>query len=320
MRRSLAVFLLAIFLVAPSVAAVPPEAPHRHETFCSVPLWLDPPSPNVNPADLSAFVNNQPVKIVKLLEPDSDLVILMVLDLTGDLSLVQPAKESLAAELKKLPSNAWVGLLSAQGGLSVLSDPTGDRATIASLIQSFPISGKAGLLDTLEPVATLADDLLHKAAVRVAVLYITDSDVTNYREDLTNPVINSSDPHDLSRRFPDALIRERGSRLQRQLAYTSAPVFILHLQYHANGLNQSYQSVLGTLAETTAGFATFCRSAGSIPTEIASMISYIRSSFFLKLALPSKAASVWQVRLEWKNTPTPEPNLAYRARISVKRR
>ena len=313
-------FFLAALFATLSLAAAPPKTSPTHQSYLSVPLWVDPPDTHLKAVDLSALINNQPAAISKILTPDSDLVILLVLDLSGDLALVQPAKESLAAELDKLPANAWVGLLQAQGGLAVLADPTGDRAAIAALIQSLPISGKAGLLDTLEPVATLAGNMLEKSDVRVAVLYITDSDVTNYREDLTNPVINSSDPHDLSRRFPDALIRERAARLERQLAHSSAPLFILHLQYRPSGLNQSYQSALGTLAESTAGYAVFCRSSGAIPEEIAKMISYIRSSYFLKLALPPKPALAWQFRFEWKNEDNPQPHLAYRARILVKQR
>jgi hypothetical protein len=308
----------ASLLTAGLLAAAPSTPAPSHEAFWSVPLWLDPANATLTATDLSASVNNQPSKIVKLLNPDSDLVILMVLDLTGDLALIQPAKESLTAELAKLPANTWVGLLNAQGALSVLADPTGDRTSVSTLIRDFPISGKAGLLDTLEPVATLADRLLHRSDVRVAVLYITDSDVTNYREDLTNPVINLSDPHDLSRRFPDALIRERASRLERQLDHTSAPVFIL--QYRPSGLNQSYQNVLGTLAESTAGFAVFCRSVGNIPNETANMLSYIRASYFVRLALPQKSAPALQLKLEWKNEAKPEPHLAYRARLLVKQR
>jgi hypothetical protein len=307
--------LLAVVFVTFSLAAAPPNAP-----YWAVPLWVDPADTNLAATDLAAFINNRPAPIIKLLKPDSDLVILMVLDLTGDLALVQPAKESLIAELDRLPANVWVGLLQAQGGLSVLADPSGDRARVAELIQSLPISGKAGLLDTLEPVATLAGDLLQTADVRVAVLYVTDSDVTNYREDLTNPVINSSDPHDLSRRFPDGLIRERAARLERQLAHSGAPLFILHLQYRPSGLNQSYQSVLATLAESTAGYARFCRSSGGIPGEIAGMISYIRSSYLVKLALPQRPALAFQFRFEWKNEDKPQPHLAYRARILVKQR
>ena len=305
--RSLPAVLLATCLMA-AAAPTPKTAPPAHESFLSIPLWVEPADTKLAATDLAAFVNNQPATIVKLLTPESDLVLLMVLDLTGDLAFVQPAKESLVAEIDKLPANTWVGLLNAQGGLSVLTDPTDDRPSVAALIQSLPISGKAGLLDTLEPVATLAGDVMRKADVRVAVLYITDSDVTNYREDLTNPVINSSDPHDLSRRFPDSLIRERAARLERQLAHTSAPVFIMHLQYRPSGLNQSYQSALGTLAESTAGFAVFCRSTGAIPEEISNMLSYIRSSYFVKLALPLKPAPAFQLRLEWKNEDKSQPH------------
>ena len=316
--RSVAMTILAAW---PLLAASPTKAPPVHQSaYWWVPLWVDPADPNVAATNLSAFINNQPVPIAKLLRPDSDLMILMVLDLTGDLALVQPAKESLVAELAKLPPNVWVGLLHAQGGLTVLADPTGDHAAVSTFIQSLPISGKSGLWDTVEQVETLADDLLHKADVRVAVLYITDSDVTNYSEDLTNPVINSSDPHDLSRKFPDSLIRERASRLERQLSHTSAPLFVLHLQYRPSGLNQSYQSALGSLAEGTAGFAAFCRSSGGIPQEIANMFSYIRSSYFLKLGLRPRSSPALQLRLEWKNEDQPEPHLAYRARILIKQR
>jgi hypothetical protein len=311
--------LLPLLFVALGLAATAPS-PTTPASYLSIPLWTDPASTNVAKADLFAFINNQRTAIDKVLPPDSDLVILIVLDLAGDLALVEPAKESLVAELDKLPPNVWIALLHAQEGLSVLADPTADRAAVSQLIQSLPISGKAGLFDTLEPVATLAGDMLRKADVRVAALYITDSDVTNYREDLTNPVINSSDPHDLSRRFSDSLIRERAARLERQLAHSSAPVFIVHLQYRASGLNQSYQSVLASLAEASAGFASFCRSTASIPLEIANMIAYIRSSYFLKIAIPPRPASVLQVRLEWKDEAKSQPRLAYRARILVKQR
>ncbi len=161
--------LWAILLAAAVLTAAPSSPQPSPEAFWSVPLWLEPADATLTASDLAASVNNQPAKIVKLLRPESDLVILMVLDLTGDLALVQPAKESLAAQLDKLPSNTWVGLLNAQGDLAVLADPTGDHTSVATLIRDLPISGKAGLLDTLEPVATLADHLLHKSDVRVAV-------------------------------------------------------------------------------------------------------------------------------------------------------
>ena len=74
------------------------------------------------------------------------------------------------------------------------------------------MSGKAGLLTTVDVIGRIADSMLKKSPVRVAILYITDGDVRNYREDFTNPVINSSDFNDMSRRFPETLVQEKIAR------------------------------------------------------------------------------------------------------------
>ncbi len=101
--------------------------------------------------------------------------------------------------------------------------------------------------------------------MRVAVLYITDSDIYNYREDYTNPVVNRSDSSDLSRRFPEGLIREEISRLSDNLATAKAPVFIVHLELNRQRLNDAYQNGLLQLAETTGGVGTLCRTRQEIP-------------------------------------------------------
>ena len=46
------------------------------------------------------------------------------------------------------------------------------------------------------------------------MLYVTDSGVANYRADLLNPVINSSDSGDLSRRFADRAVQERMAEMR----------------------------------------------------------------------------------------------------------
>ena len=90
--------------------------------------------------------------------------------------------------------------------------------------------------------------------------YITDSEVRNYREDFTNPVINSSDSRDLSRKFPEGLIREKISRTDEALAAFQTPVFIIHIAYSAERLTRRTRTGLLQLATTTGGSATFCRS------------------------------------------------------------
>src|SRR5205085_12277780 len=108
----------------------------------------------------------------------------------------------LAAAFQQLPDNVHITILRAQDGLRVAIDPTADREALENALTDLPINGKSGLLDTIEAAAQLADSVAAKSNVRVAILYVSDSDVRNYREDFTNPVINSSDSRDLSRRFP----------------------------------------------------------------------------------------------------------------------
>jgi hypothetical protein len=279
-------------------------------------MWVDPQPKCLAPQQLRVTLNGKPAPVLQILGPSSDLVILLVLDVTGDISLIDAAKQALRQQIEGLPPNAWVGLLRAQDGLSVVADPTPDRKAIYDAIQALPVTGNAGLLDTAKPVAALADAMLRNSNVRVAILYVTDSDVYNYREDFTNPVINSSDPHDLSRRFPEALIQEKISRLQMQIASYEAPLFIVHLRYRSSRMNQAYQNGLNALSEFTAGYGSFCRSDAEIPDAIQKVFAYIRSSWFISLRLPKKVPVAVQVRMQLPQHK--QSHVAYRARLLSK--
>ena len=81
--------------------------------------------------------------------PGSDQIILLVLDFTSDLSLVDAAKQALMAEISKLPANAWVGLLRDQDGLHVLADPSPNRQPLLNAIKDLATMGKPGLFETV---------------------------------------------------------------------------------------------------------------------------------------------------------------------------
>jgi hypothetical protein len=281
-------------------------------------MWIDPQPEALKGEDIVATLNGQPAAISQMLGPSSDLVILLVLDVTGDISLIDMAKRALIAEVKELPKNAWVGLLRAQDGLSVIVDPTPDRKTIADAILALPATGKAGLIDTLVSVAGIADGIERKSHVRVAVLYITDSSIYNYREDFTNPVINTSDPHDLSRRFPERLIFEKVSSLESQISSDQAPVFVVDLRRRTDRMNQAYQNGLKILSEFTAGYSLFCQSDAEIPDAIQKVFGYIRSSWLLSLRLPKQVPAAVQVRLKLPRQK--DANVAYRAHLRLKPR
>jgi hypothetical protein len=153
------------------------------------------------------------------------------------------------------------------------------------------------LLETVASALSLADGILRKSPVRVSVLYITDGSIYSYREDYTNPVINESDPHDLSRRFPEALINEKISKLVEASNSLEAPLFVVHLNYRRDRLNVAYQNGLKTLAEATGGRSDICSSVAEIPEAVSAMFGRISSAWRLTLALPGKIHYNIQIHL-----------------------
>jgi len=269
---------------------------HAQTASVSIPAWIETNNCAL-PPKFEAALNGKTVPVTGQLGPGSDQVILVVLDLTGDLSLIGAAKEALISEISKLPQNAWVGLLRTQDGLHVLADPGADRQPLLEAIRSLSNSSEPGLLETVLSALSLADGIMRKSPVRVSVLYITDGSIYSYREDYTNPVINTSDPHDLSRRFPEALIADKISRLVEDSSSLEAPLFVVHLNYRRDRLNVAYQDGLETLAEATGGRSDFCRSLAEIPEAISGIWARISSAWRLTLAVPSKIHYNIQIHL-----------------------
>jgi hypothetical protein len=262
----------------------------------SIPAWVEEGDCGPAPKFTATF-NGKPAPVTAQLGPGSDQVVLLVLDFTSEITLVDAAKEALKAEISKLPANIWVGLLRDQDGLHVLADPGPNRQPLLDALQDLASTGKPGLFETITPSLSMADTLLRKSAVRISVLYITDSNIYNYREDYTNPVINGSDPHDISRVFPDALIQDKISRLVEDVSYLEAPLFVVHLNYRGDTLNESYQNGLLTLADATGGKGQLCKSVGEIPDAIAAAFARISSAWRLTLEVPPKFHSNAQIHL-----------------------
>jgi hypothetical protein len=260
--------LLAL-LIPGLLAAADARRPPRTQLRVAAPEQ-DPP---LDRAAFKATLDGSPAKVLRVRGPKDDLVLLVVLDLTGDLTLIDSARPALVEKLGALPANNWVAVLKSQDVLQVVQDPTPDREKTAAAIREYVATGKAGLLTTVESASAVGDSLLNRTNVRVAVLYVTDSNIYNYREDFTNPVINSSDSQDLSRRFPDQLIREKMQKLSDGLASSETPLYFVHLNYFSDPINEAYQRGLLQLAEETGGAGAFCRSRGEIPEAVEKIVS-----------------------------------------------
>ena len=296
-------------------AALLLAAPPMRKNLLHVPVSVQGDDPSaLKGEDLSIQVSGVAGRPVRLLGPGDDLVLLVGTDLASDLTLAGEAKTALTANIGRLPSNAAVALLQAQDGLRVLVDATAERAPVEAAIGSLRVSGKAGLLGAVENVAALGDAILAKAAVRLAVLFVTDSDVGNYREDLTNPMVNWTDSGDMSRRFRDGLVRERISKLDAALAGVETPMFILHVAYKTDVLNQAYQTGLMTLAATTGGQSYFCRSQAEIAEAMEKAFAAITSQYSLTVALPENPPKVVDVLVE-----SADRSLNWRDRFTLER-
>lgn len=255
-----------------------------------VPVWADGDA--ISADSISASVDGAPADVVGVRAPADDLMLLVVLDLTDDLAAVSQARNALIERIQDFPGNYYVGVMQAQNGLSVLSEPSADREAAAAAIRNQPVGGRAGLLNTIERAAEIGGSVIEKSGVRLAILYLTDSDIQNYRENYTNDVVNSSDNGDLSRQNSDTLVRERISRMVASLGNTSAPVFISHLTYRTDQLNVAYQTGLIALAGATGGSATISRSIAEIPSAINELVDLIVGHYGVQVDVPAESSKV----------------------------
>lgn len=315
MQRCIVLILLAVAFAGTLAGAAPRKS---GITRLKVPV-LAPPDVAIALQDVRAHVETTPAKVVAVASPAQDLILMVILDLAGDLTVLERAKSALLSEIEELPSQVHVAVLRAQDGLRVIQDPGRDRAGTKAAIESLSVGSRAGLLDSIETAAAIGDSILAKSAVRVAILYITDSDVTNYREDFTNPVINSSDAGDLSRKFPEALVQEKISKIDAILSATQVPVFIVHVSYRSDRLNEAYLNGLRQLAITTGAVAVICRSNAEIPAAIKDMLGSITNHYSVTVELPKVRNRSVDVRLTFAAPDGEERELAYRSRFAIRK-
>jgi len=299
MRISLLITVLAL-LVGVSMAQDRDEK--KAAPVIKFPVWVEKNGGNYwqegKRQGFKVFVDDREAALKSFQGPNNSTIVLVIFDTVADLARVDLARQALIDRVEKLERNYWVGLLRAQDGLRVLHEPTGDRDSISEKIRQVQVQGRAGLLDTLEPASSLATGILQKAGVRLAILYITDSGIANYRADYLNPVINSSDSGDLSRRFSDRAVQERMSRMVDLVTPFRIPIFILHLEYRTDTLNLAYQSGLERIAAATGGSTIICRTNDEIAPGLEKLLARIRSSYFLGIEKPEAAKPLVRLRVE----------------------
>ena len=314
---------MLLFLTIP-VFAQKDKADNAPKGLLKIPVWVEENTETFwldgNRQAFKIFVEEKETPLKSFQTPRSSTILLIVFDTVADLARVDQARLALNEAIKTIGQNYWIGLLKAQNGLSELQEPTADRKVLADKIQAIQVNGKAGLLDTLEPVSKLAAGMMQKANVRVAVLYVTDSGIGNYRADYLNPVVNSSDAGDLSRRFSDRAVQEQMSRQVDALSQFTVPIFILHLNYRTDSMNLAYQSGLERIAAASGGLTLFSRTSDDTDSLLKTLLKRIQSSYFLGVETPSpdKKRRTIKLRVEAKKADGQLPGkIVHREQISL---
>ncbi|MEP7365343.1 MAG: hypothetical protein ABI972_18980 [Acidobacteriota bacterium] len=278
-----------------ALSAAAPFAPDSSHAVMRIP-FLAPGNPPLEASQIKIGIDGKPAHVLGLLAPSSDLFLLLALDFSGDLSLVDPARQAILKRIAELPANCRVALLRSQDGLRVAVDPAAPREELTAAVESLTLAARPELLNSLESVQDLADSIAARARVRVAVLFVSDSNVTNYREDYSNPVVNSSDSGDMSRRFPEGLINEKLRQIKARIRDGESPLYLVHVQYLSDRLNTAYQTGLLDLMRSSGGAAQFCRSLSDIPDAVSRAFDQITGTqYTAEVELPATRGGTFDI-------------------------
>ncbi len=177
-------FLISSFGSADSVSALdrPKKHSDKQKTYpFKIPVWVQNSSSEsekkLKRENFKLFIENGASEISTVRGPDSPMLLFIAFDTVGEISNINHAHMAIIEEIKSLESQYWVGLLGAQEQLTVLQEPTPEKTSLQQKIEGLSQIGKAGLLDSIQAVADLTTGILLKSDVRVAVIFITDSDI-----------------------------------------------------------------------------------------------------------------------------------------------
>lgn len=265
-----------------------------------IPLWVASPDDAVLLAkqDVQAWVDGEITPVLEVQVPGDPLILMIVMDTVGDLSRIDEARAAISSRIEGMSPEWRVALMQAQDGLVVAEDPTDDKAALVETLEALPNSGVPGLLNAIAPAASTAQSVLAQAHVRVAVLFVTDGSIEDYRGDYSAEVVNPSDRGDLSRRFRDRVIQERVSTLAASLSGYGAPLFFIHLNESEDELDVAYQNGIRRFADETAGEAYFVRSVSDVKAAVDQAWERIADHYSVHLEQPAGAGKAFQVRLE----------------------
>ena len=318
------IILLNLFFVSAAQSDKPDSIPLFREL--RIPVWIrngtNEFQEGFEAQNFRVTSGKEPLVVSGLQSPESPAFLFIALDTVGDIANIDQARSALKQELIKLGPQYWIGLLSAQEKLEVLQDPTPDRKLLEQRLDTYSQIGKAGLLESIGSIAELSHGILQRSRARVSVIFVTDSEIGNYRQDYLNPPVNYSDSRDLSRRFSGRALQEKISRMTLAMSQYQSPIFIVHIDPLQDALNHAYQNGLKQLAEASGGQLFLSKTMVDIPTVIQEAFRWIDHCYVLDCRLPSDTKGTLKIHISLVENGegiSPSERLTYTRRILVKK-
>lgn len=275
---------MLIFSAGRAFAATRSRSENR-PTVVQIPVWVETQTP-LKLASLHLVGSGSGVALTRLQPPASPTIIFVVLDLTSAVTEAAEVRDGLQSALKNLPPQTWVGLFGANDGLHVIQDPTQDHAVLQWEIQAMYPTGHPGLLDSVEQVEKIASRVQRKGKLKVAIIAITDSNIFGYRSDYGNQQVNSSDTHDLSRRFQGRDLESKIQRMDRRLLQDRVPLFVLQVKNYPDALNRIYNNGLQRFCDTLGGASWFVQSRAEIQSDVQAAFTRVKDFYLATLKTP----------------------------------
>ncbi len=247
--------LLALLLLPCAVHASgnDVETPYREMRLA---VWT-PRHVTLRASQLHVLSTAGRLPVVRLQSPSAPTFIFVALDFSSDPNASRIARGALQRWTVHLPRNQYVGLVSLDGGLRFIQEPTRDGPRLEREINAISLANRPGLLTQLPKLETFVSRLERRGNIRAAILCVTDSNVYSYRAGYGAPTINGSDQNDLSRVFAGRDLQIKTDQVNQQLLRAQAPLFIVHVAPGNDALNLQYRAGLTQFAQATGGDSWF---------------------------------------------------------------
>ena len=148
--------------------------------------------------------------------PESPVLIVLALDTTGNLTWIDTLRNELAAFVAGLPPNVQIMVVTINDGIRVVQNNTRDPKLLTEAVRNYDITGRPGFLENLESLQEKSDRIFERFPMRVATLFVTDSDIYGYR-----------------RRFSSSDFTTEVERIKTRLQGFYAPIYVLRLPSEA---------------------------------------------------------------------------------------